>query len=297
MSKVSIAIIGLNGSLGKPVLEALKSGTFKDKVQFPIKAISRKDPETKDPNVDYVVSAIDDGTIDSISQRLAGTDVIIELTGANPDLFSKVEKIVAKVKPKLFIPSQFGTDIEALETYAPGLLTFKQIHSENVRKLGVKVVDILTSLFAVPGAFLYEWVHAVGIDPHAKTVKLIGGADSKFHVSKVTDIGNTVAFVATSDPKTLPNTVKIASDEISVQNVIDRYSKDHGIELKVVSTQPAEEAKKELIDSLKNGFNHEKFLWYLNVVLAQGLDKGLLFSKLDNELVNPGESLWKWGKY
>ncbi|KAL6451552.1 hypothetical protein SBY92_002895 [Candida maltosa Xu316] len=284
MSKVSIAIIGLNGSLGKPV-------------QFPIKAISRKDPETKDPNVDYVVSAIDDGTIDSISQRLAGTDVIIELTGANPDLFSKVEKIVAKVKPKLFIPSQFGTDIEALETYAPGLLTFKQIHSENVRKLGVKVVDILTSLFAVPGAFLYEWVHAVGIDPHAKTVKLIGGADSKFHVSKVTDIGNTVAFVATSDPKTLPNTVKIASDEISVQNVIDRYSKDHGIELKVVSTQPAEEAKKELIDSLKNGFNHEKFLWYLNVVLAQGLDKGLLFSKLDNELVNPGESLWKWGKY
>ena len=47
MSKVSITIIGLNGFLGKPVLEAINSGIFDDKINFPIKAITRKEPETK----------------------------------------------------------------------------------------------------------------------------------------------------------------------------------------------------------------------------------------------------------
>ncbi|EMG47387.1 hypothetical protein SBY92_002824 [Candida maltosa Xu316] len=297
MSKVSIAIIGLNGFLGKPVLEAINSGIFDSKIEFPIKAISRKEPESKDSKIEYVISPIDADSIDTLSQKLTGTDVIIELTGPNPELFSNIEKLVEKVKPKLFIPSQFGTDLGQVDTYAPGFLALKQQHSENVRKLGVKVVDIITSLFAVPGAFLYEWVGAVGIDPQSKTVKLIGGADSKIHISKLEDIGNTVLSVATKDPKSLPDAVRIASDEITVQTVIDRYSKDHSVELKVVSTQSAADAKKEFADSLKAGFDHDKFLWYLNVIIAQGLDKGLLFSKLDNELVNPGESLWKWGKY
>ena len=86
-------------------------------------------------------------------------------------------------------------------------------------------------------------------------------------------------------------------DRITVKDVIDRYSKDHNVELKVVSEQSAEDAKKEFTESLKVGFDGDKFLWYLQVIAAQGLDKGLLSSKLDNELVNPGESLWKWGKY
>ena len=47
MSKVSITIIGLNGFLGKPVLEAINSGIFDDKINFPIKAITRKEPETQ----------------------------------------------------------------------------------------------------------------------------------------------------------------------------------------------------------------------------------------------------------
>ena len=47
MSKVSITIIGLNGFLGKPVLAAINSGIFDDKINFPIKAITRKEPGTK----------------------------------------------------------------------------------------------------------------------------------------------------------------------------------------------------------------------------------------------------------
>ncbi|KHC73260.1 putative oxidoreductase [Candida albicans SC5314] len=299
MSKVSITIIGLNGFLGKPVLEAINSGIFDDKINFPIKAITRKEPETKNDKIEYVVSEINEESIKStLSQKLSGTDVIIELIGPNPEAFANIENLVDAIKPKLFIPSQFGTDIPKVDEYAPGFLGIKTQHSENVRKLGVKVVDIITSLFAVPGAFLYEWVGSTGINADDKTVKLIGDINQQFDISKLEDVGKAVLSIATNpNPRELPDTIRIGSDRITVKDVIDRYSKDHNVELKVVSEQSAEDAKKEFTESLKAGFDGEKFLWYLQVIAAQGLDKGLLSSKLDNELVNPGESLWKWGKY
>ena len=299
MSKVSITIIGLNGFLGKPVLEAINSGIFDDKINFPIKAITRKEPETKNDKIEYVVSEINEESIKStLSQKLSGTDVIIELIGPNPEAFANIENLVDAIKPKLFIPSQFGTDIPKVDEYAPGFLGIKTQHSENVRKLGVKVVDIITSLFAVPGAFLYEWVGSTGINADDKTVKLIGDINQQFDISKLEDVGKAVLSIATNpNPRELPDTIRIGSDRITVKDVIDRYSKDHNVELKIVSEQSAEDAKKEFTESLKVGFDGDKFLWYLQVIAAQGLDKGLLSSKLDNELVNPGESLWKWGKY
>ena len=299
MSKVSITIIGLNGFLGKPVLEAINSGIFDDKINFPIKAITRKEPETKNDKIEYVVSEINEESIKStLSQKLSGTDVIIELIGPNPEAFANIENLVDAIKPKLFIPSQFGTDIPKVDEYAPGFLGIKTQHSENVRKSGVKVVDIITSLFAVPGAFLYEWVGSTGINAEDRTVKLIGDINQQFDISKLEDVGKAVLSIATNpNPRELPDTIRIGSDRITVKDVIDRYSKDHNVELKVVSEQSAEDAKKEFTESLKAGFDGEKFLWYLQVIAAQGLDKGLLSSKLDNELVNPGESLWKWGKY
>ena len=299
MSKVSITIIGLNGFLGKPVLEAINSGIFDDKINFPIKAITRKEPETKNDKIEYVVSEINEESIKStLSQKLSGTDVIIELIGPNPEAFANIENLVDAIKPKLFIPSQFGTDIPKVDEYAPGFLGIKTQHSENVRKSGVKVVDIITSLFAVPGAFLYEWVGSTGINADDKTVKLIGDINQQFDISKLEDVGKAVLSIATNpNPRELPDTIRIGSDRITVKDVIDRYSKDHNVELKIVSEQSAEDAKKEFTESLKVGFDGDKFLWYLQVIAAQGLDKGLLSSKLDNELVNPGESLWKWGKY
>ncbi|KGR10959.1 hypothetical protein MG9_04584 [Candida albicans P37037] len=299
MSKVSITIIGLNGFLGKPVLEAINSGIFDDKINFPIKAITRKEPETKNDKIEYVVSEINEESIKStLSQKLSGTDVIIELIGPNPEAFANIENLVDAIKPKLFIPSQFGTDIPKVDEYAPGFLGIKTQHSENVRKSGVKVVDIITSLFAVPGAFLYEWVGSTGINAEDRTVKLIGDINQQFDISKLEDVGKAVLSIATNpNPRELPDTIRIGSDRITVKDVIDRYSKDHNVELKIVSEQSAEDAKKEFTESLKVGFDGDKFLWYLQVIAAQGLDKGLLSSKLDNELVNPGESLWKWGKY
>ncbi|KAI5970740.1 hypothetical protein CANMA_000159 [Candida margitis] len=296
MSKASIAIIGLNGFIGKHVLSAINSGTFDSKIQFPIKAITRKEGSKSTDKIEYIVSPETSPNDANLINSIKGVDVIIELTGPNPELFSNIEKIVAQVKPKLFIPSQFGTDIPQVDTYAPGFLALKSQHSEAVRKLGVKVVDIITALFAVPGAFLYDWVGAVGITEQG--VNLIGDANQKFNISKLEDVGNVVLAVATHQPYSdLPDVIHVASDTITVQDVIDKYTKTKGTKLDIVSKKSAEEGKKEFVDKLKAGFNPNDFLFYLQVIIAQGTDKGLYFSKLDNELVNPNESLWKWGKY
>ena len=296
MSKVTIAIIGLNGYLGKHVLNAINSGVFDSKIQFPVKAITRKEGSQSTDKIKYIVSPETSPDDANLIDSLKGVDAIVELTGPNPELFSKIEKIVEKVKPKLFIPSQFGTDIGQVDTYAPGFLALKTQHSQAVRKLGIKVVDIITALFAVPGAFLYDWVGAAGITE--KGVNLIGDIDQKFHVSKLEDVGNVVLAVATHQPYSdLPDTIHVASEVITVKDVIDRYEKSKGIKLDIISKKSAEEGKKEFVDKLNAGFNPNDFVFYLQVIVAQGLDKGTYFSKLDNELVNPNESLWNWGKF
>ncbi|KAI5949578.1 hypothetical protein KGF54_005455 [Candida jiufengensis] len=296
MSKVSIAIFGLHGFLGEPTLEAIKSGKFDSKIAYPIKAITRKSDLKSTDKIEYVTVSEVSANDSNLISALKGIDVIIELTGPDPKVFSELEKITAEIKPKLFIPSQFGTDIDQVDTYAPGFLALKSQHSAALRKTGTKVVDIITSLFIVPGKFLYEWVGAAGITEEG--INVIGDINQKFNVSTLPDIGYTVLAVATYNPiSKLPDIIRIGSDTITFQDVIDQYSKAHNKNLKILSTKSAEEGKKEFQEKLSSGFNLNDFLFYLQAIAAQGLDKGLYFSKLDNELVNPGESIWKWGKY
>ncbi|CCG25257.1 hypothetical protein CORT_0H01440 [Candida orthopsilosis Co 90-125] len=296
MSKASIAIIGLNGFLGKHALNAINSGIFDSKIQFPIKAISRKEGSTSTDKIQYIVSPETSAEDAHLIESIKGVDAIIDLTGASPEASAKVQKLVAKVKPQLFIPSQFGTDIHQADAYAPGFLVSKTQTSEAIRQLGIKVVDIYTSIFAIPGLFLYEMVSPVGI--HEDGIHLIGDINQKFNVSKLEDVGNVVLAVATHKPYAdLPDTIHVASDTITVKDVISKFESAKGIKLDLVSEKTAEQGKQEFLAKLNAGFNLSDFVFYLQVIIAQGLDKGLYFSQLDNELVNPNESLWKWSKY
>jgi len=296
MSKVSIAIIGLNGFIGKHVLNAINSGVFDSKIQFPVKAITRKEGFQSTDKIKYIVSPETSPDDANLIDSLKGVDAIIDLTGASPEAATKVQNLVAKIKPQLFIPSQFGTDINKVDTYAPGFLDFKIQQSEAVRNMGVKVVDIYTSIFAIPGLFLYEMVSPVGI--YEDGVHLIGDINQKFNVSKLEDVGRVVLSIATHQPyNDLPDTIHVASDTITVQDVIDKYESSKGVKLNIVSESTAEQGKQQFLEKLKGGFNMNDFVFYLQVIIAQGLDKGLYFSQLDNELANPNEALWKWEKY
>lgn len=295
MSKVSIAVFGISGTLGDALLEALQSSTFSEKIQYPVKAISRKERVSTD-KVQFISTDLNE--TGKLAEQLKGADVFIELLGPSPDTFGNVEKIIAEVKPSIFIPSQFGMDLGAVQEWLPGILLIKTDHTENVRRLGVKVVEVVTGLFAIPGTFLYEWVGAAGIDPEKRTIEQRGDIHSRFAFSKVEDIAKSVVSAVTKEPLALPDKLFIQSGEITFKDVIERYETEHGVKLQTVSNESKEEAVSALKSLWKSeGFVYDRFFYYLQVVIAAGLDQGTRFSSNHDELVNPNESLWKWGKY
>lgn len=294
-----IAVIGSNGFLGAPVVAALTSDEFSSKISLPIIATTRsvKDKVSTD-KLKYVEADLSEANLDNLYKIFEGVDVIIELTTPSPAVFDITEKIVAHTKPKLFIPSQFGTELEATDKYFPKFLDLKTQHSKKTRAAGVKTVDVITSLFAVPGSLLYEVLGAVGIDSEAKTVTYRGDPDYKIAVSKLEDIGKSVAALATlPDYSKIPDKTRVYSDLVSNREFVKRYESTHNVQLKELPAVSKADALKEAQEKLAKGFDFADFLYYLNVIASQGEDGGLAFSASERELVNPGESVWKWSKY
>lgn len=158
------------------------------------------------------------------------------------------------------------------------------------------MVDVITSLFASPGTFLYDIVGQVGIDTESETVTYRGDPDLKFAFTHVNDIGRSVAEIAAIDPLKLPGSIRIQSGTISPREVVERYEKDHNVKL-AVKNESAEEALKAGQAKYAQGFNSADFLFYLSVILSQGVDNGLAYAENENELVNPGNKSWTWEKY
>ncbi|KAK6458411.1 CIP1 protein [Scheffersomyces xylosifermentans] len=295
-NKVSLAVFGNGGFLGKPVHEAIASGAFDDKLTFPVKVLTRT-PTESDDKFQYIVANLDDAHVDEIARDLTGVDTIAVLVTANAQLLEVVERIVEKVKPKLYIPSEFGFDTSKVDQYAPGVLGFKRDHARRVRAQGIKTVQLVTSYFASPGAFLYEWVGSVGIDEQKGTYVQRGDLDTKFAITFVPDIAKSIVSLSVLNPESIPDVVKVQSDNISFQDVINRYEKDHNVKLELAEKISIEQTTKEMNEKLASGFKLEDLFFYVHSIAAHGLDKGMSYSQNENELINPGESLWKWTKY
>ncbi|GME99443.1 unnamed protein product [Ambrosiozyma monospora] len=121
--------------------------------------------------------------------------------------------------------------------------------------------------------------------------------DTKFDVSYLGDIGKALAAIVTiGDFDKLPNKIRISSDRITTDQALDNYEKIHGVKVTREYVSKADTYKKahELYDA---GFNFKDFGFYLQYFVSEGDDKGVAFSKNENELINPGESLFKWTKF
>lgn len=296
----TIAVIGCNGLLGEPTIEALTT-TFSHKVSYPIIAITRSIKDKKsNEKVKYVKADINQSNLDKLYDIFTGIDVIIEVTAVDMEVFATLEIVAARTKPKLYLPSEFGMDLQQVNKYFQGFPQNKTYHTNNLRKIeGIKVIDVITSLFAVQGAHLYEWVSCVGVDPKKQTVTYYGDPDFKFAISMAKDIGYTCAALATaSDYSMYPDTVRIYSDVVSQREVVQRYQKTHNVTLKEESIVSKEDALAEAKERIAKGFDFKDIVHYAHVFLAQGEGKGVAYIKNnDRESVNPKESLWKWESY
>lgn len=299
MSKPSVAVFGLNGALGDSTIAAFLSATFAEKFSLPILAVTRDaSQKTSNDVVKYVQGDLQNAP-DALAAALTGVDVVVSLVGASPANFAGLEQILASIKPKLYIPSQFGIDIPAASSVFPGLLGIKEKHLEKVRTLGIKVVDISTLLFA-GGPWLRRVIGQVGGNVEEKSVRYLGSPESQFSYTTITDIGKVVASVAfkvVDSPADFPNHLNVQSGFLTPQEVIQTYEKENEVSFTVKEIVPKELVLEEAKRVWAEGFNPSKFLYYLNVLISQGQGSGITFFTNDNDIVNPGESLWKWSKF
>lgn len=292
----SVAIFAFNGLLGKPVYDALTSPQFKSKVGL-IKIVTRSEPKERLPGVDYVIGDI--SKKEDVSQLVSAVgevDAIVALNAPLPQIYAGLEALLAQVKPKLYIPSQFGVDPWVSQKLLPGFLAIKTDHSEAVRGLGIKVVDVFTGLFHLPGSFSYEIVGHYGIESDGLVIQR-GDPKTELTVTATSDVGRVVASLVTaSDYSKLPDAIRVESDRVTFEEVQHTWAKNHNKEIKVVKSLTKDEALKEVQDDWNtNGFSPDKFLYYLQSLASQGAAGGTLFTKNDDQLVNPG--IWEWVKF
>ncbi|KAH3680398.1 hypothetical protein WICMUC_000329 [Wickerhamomyces mucosus] len=295
----SVAVIGLNGRLGKPIIESLLSEPFISKINTPIKLLTTNSDKqvVSNDKLQYINYKTLDG---GLKTALKDVDVVINLGNIPKSPIQDILDAIIANNVKLYIPSQFGTDLQATEVDFPGFLNVKTQHSKAARDAGIKTVDVITGLFIEDDQTYSGRPFGVfNFNEEKKEIEIIGDEDESIQLnpSFFRDIGNSVAAIVTSsDYSKIPNRVRIFSDKVTLGDYIKRYENQTGIKLNR-TYKKVDEIVQEAKLKYQN-FSFADFGFYLKTFAAQGENKGLTFEKEnEKEIINPNESLFKWTKY
>ena len=250
--KPTVAILGINGTIGTHVLNAFLSPTFSSLFTLPIRIVTRDPSKIKanvpaitDDNVKFYNANISTG--EGLATVFERVDVIINLLGTEVSHTAVIEAAAA-AKPKVYIPSEFGTDIPASGPYA-NLFKVKTDVVDLARSKGLKTVSIVNSAFS-------EWLLTVppfaGVNfPEPGQFQYYGDSSAKIDTTSLVDVGKVIASVASKDPATLPDYIRVAGDVVSPRKISDAYTAVTGQKLTDVAlpleeiTTPAKKIAKE----------------------------------------------------
>lgn len=285
---VSIAIFGSGGQVGPSIIKSVSGPIFGSKFSS-IKVITTKDRSAESTDkVKYIKSDLDA----SLADELKGTDVIISVLPAKPEILTKLEPIIEAVKPQFYIPSEFGNENKKVpaDILSP-ILKAKIDHNARLEAKGIRVVTVSTSFFRIPPIFLYALTDTIGIFQKDGVVKVVGDYDSKVvDFSTADDIGNAIASIASTEPSKVLNHYRVKSGRIPLKEVVAKIEAEQGKKYEIKQVKLEDEVA-ELKKDLYN------FLQALFVYYSLGEGKGIVFSADENEVVNPGQSLWKYSSW
>lgn len=287
---VKIGIIGTGGFIAPAIIDSLKTLT-KDKVEFPIKAITSQD-KPSDEYLEYLKASLDD---ESVIDHFKGVDVVMFFGKINPTTSQNIKKLLETVKPKVYMPSEYGSDLFAADySLLHPHLKHKVEHINDLASVDVKIVRVITGYFKFPPVFLYQFVAHVGINLGDKTVTYYGSPDTELSYSKLKDVANATATIAVTEVDKLQSKYVIKSHSLPLKEFVHKYEQENGIELTPIynSREEARALGEEVAKKPEPTF--EDLATCLLVMLGLGPGNGALFEEFDNEVINPGESLWKW---
>jgi len=301
--RVIVAIAGATGRLGKDVTEVFLSPRYSERFSKVIALV--RDPSSTNAQSLAAKGAqlhrvSEDDALASFTKALQGVDVLVNLLpvpGTQPEMMDAAVDAAIKEGVKVYFPSEFGVDHreEFWGWNHPGWLA-KHHHAERAREIGkgvLKVIEVYTGLFME-----LCFSPFFGFDHGKNVYTYVGSPDKKIAFTSKADIGRALAELSilaltSSNAVRVPDRLRICGSAISTEearDIVQLVRKDFGvdskIELKGEDLDAAVATARPLLD--KPG---TMFAPYIRIAIAQGL---LDFSKNENELVNPRETIWKW---
>ncbi|ODV91918.1 hypothetical protein CANCADRAFT_505 [Tortispora caseinolytica NRRL Y-17796] len=275
-----IAIAGSKGFLAKPIIAAA-TRIFADRVNSVV--VLTRDESKEEGNISY--TQVDYSKPDAIVSALKGVDALINTIGVGQEnsAHRTLTDAAVKANVKVYVPSEFGTN------YINADFTFHHVFSEKKKlfeyaQSRIRTVAIVSSMFA---EFLAPVPKLVGINDETMTAQIYG-KDYPLSVSALADIGNSTvsAVILALDGKDVPSHVKIASSTFTVGEFLSRYESVTGkkFDVQILDAKKDRETLEPTMD----------FMEYIRILMGTGASLNV---PNHNELVNPGESLWKWTDY
>ncbi|RPD57559.1 NAD(P)-binding protein [Lentinus tigrinus ALCF2SS1-6] len=293
-SKVTgtVAILGGTGDIGLHISRIFLTEYRK---QFPVVRITTRNLESPKAQELKKLGAELHKTSESFDNVLSGIDVVVNAlpTTIPDDVKTELAAAVARANPKVYFLSEFGVDYRLNEF--DGYEHFDWRHKRAITAQTKAALEGKRTklILLVTGMFLgWLFTPGLGIDIENNVYTPLGSGSVRFATTAEDDIARSIAQLAilSLDPETastVPTDIRIAGQIVSHEEVRDAVARVKGV--------PKGEIRSRSLEQFNNNLKanpNDNVLDYIWVLIGQG--------KLDfsgenaNELVNPGQSLWKW---
>lgn len=270
MPKRTVAIAGINGKLGRPVIDAITT-LFPHEYNFPIHALSRERFENNEYITFHQVDWQDSITLE---EALHGCDTIVDLSGKTTNSRPLIDAAI-NAGARVYFTSEYRVDY--IEGENDELFQQKESNYEYAMAQDFeRVVQI------VPGFFM-EWVvpnlYLVGI--HGDKYSKVDDGRYKLSMTTTDNVAKSVASLAYRIPRQLPEVIRIQGDTLTCDEIAGIYSEitDQRLindpELRIIENE-------NVIDPLRSWLTHP----------LQPFD---MTNRTQNEVVNPG--IWEWTNF
>ncbi|ANB12945.1 hypothetical protein AWJ20_1223 [Sugiyamaella lignohabitans] len=283
----TVAVAGVNGLLGKHVLNALQEPAFKSSFNFPIRVLSRSSGSTSTSDIEYHQAS----DLASYEKALKGVDVLIDLRGAEALASNDLILAAKAAGVTAYVPSEFGDEYEKAGKYAV-IFGLKANSVKVAKEQGLQVIKFRTSYFLdiAFGPLLF-------LDPKAATSDYVGDGSTNITVTSLRNIGQAVASVLTHPFDKIPENVNVAGSQTTPAEAVKLFEKYSGKKV-TVNKSTVEGLIKVADDVIASGEVFKELLKFLYVlrVISVTSDAADFKTNNDNEFINPGEKYFKWDK-
>ncbi|CAI7568492.1 unnamed protein product [Penicillium glandicola] len=282
-----VAIAGATGHLGKHITTAFLSSTFQDKFAEII-LLSRNEsslfqPSPSQPGVKLTTRRYNEHNLE---EALQGIQILVNTIGpSGHDFKTKIAATLPRTAIRVYFPSEFGVD-HYIHDFAHLEWDAKKKHLSNAQSVitNTKICRVFCGLFLEDS--IGPWF---GLDTQNGKYASVGSSRTPVSFTSLDDVGRTVASLATLSTEKIPDVVHVGGDSRSIVEIAG-IMESAGAGRIDIDCLPYEKYKAET--TAEASWRPAAYLWFL--MGDGGIAHTAAFLGDDNDLVNPGQRLWKW---